>query len=406
MPRKKRRTKHEPPPPPPPEPPIDPKYRLPKRLKEWVDLNSKPKKLVIKPKKRKRTRYQKKGPMDMKHFKKWYKIQMKYLQKAYEKTLEIAYKVQYEKIKGWRRRKNRPRYIDWDRLEELATPLWFTEKYKIPLEEDYPYSPKIHPKLPAKKGKARPFIQKQIPRCFKHEIIEMDFWYEYRFPINKDALKGRANARIKKLAEPKKRPPDPHCPIPVVTEYVDPRVKMPSAKWRKHLKYLKYFAAPKNKMFPRDRRPIVNRGVRACINDLKPGIERLSRPSRRRQPLKDRELPIRVSKSAKNAKASSATKKLAKPKNVPEGCHEKRDPFKVSSAAKNASPSGRTINLAKPRPACPKPKPGSKHKCPVLSCEHEKPPWNLKKNKKGKSKFSFYCKNLKKYPCVNYVSTF
>lgn len=340
-------------PPPPPEPPVDPKYWLPKRLKDWVELRSKPKKVVRPktPKKRKLTRFQKKGPVNFPKFKKWYKSQMKKLEVVYQKTLKLAAKVKKEKLK--RKRKNRIQIeeIDWYRIEELATPRWYTPKYEIPREEDFPYAPKLDLNKPAKKSKGRPFIHQQIPKCFAHEILEMDFWFKYRFRISKAALIYTASSRIKALAEPRVIPQNPpHCPIPANTEYIDPRQKMSPPRWSRHKKYLKFFALPKHKMYPRRRPEFMNRGKKGCINTMKDGIENLSKPKMPQKFCRHKEPKMRyLTESAQRARLRTFSKRLDARKRKMEICPPPTEIYGVKDRAKKGKASGRTKKLAVPK---------------------------------------------------------
>lgn len=377
--KRKRKRKTEVEPPPPPEPKIDPRFWLPNHLKEWVNLRSKPKVIAIRQKKRKLTRFQKKGPNDPKKIRKWYKKQMRTLQNVYEKTLMLAEKVKNEKTKRRIRRRNLIQFIDWERLEELAWPKWFIKKYIIPLEEDFPYAPRIHKDKPARKGKARPFIQKQIPRAFMHDILEMDFWYEYRFPVNKDAKKFKATSRELRMSIPKSVPPDPE------QEAGPPRQKMPKSRWLQHLEYLKFFASAKSKMYPRKKRAQPKRGRKICLRYLQSGIERLAIPKVRCE-LEDKDF-TGISKRAMSAKASEATQRLAIPKKrLDEQCCRK-DPYEISRSAKSATASARIIELSVPK------------KDRSLS---EKLPNKPLSTKKRKSQYSYTCSKREKYPCINY----
>lgn len=375
---KKKREKSVPPPPEPP--PEDPRFRLPKHLKEWVILRSKPKVLAIRRKKRKLTRFQKRGPVNLPAFKKWYKKQMSLLLKTFNKSVKLAEKLKKQKLKRHIRKENIVYEINWDRLEELAAPRIVTEKYDIPLEEDYPFNPKIHLKKPAKKEKHRPILQKQIPAAFMHQILEWDFWYEYRFPIRESALKYKAKENILRLAMPRKYPPDPHCDIPAKQEDIPPRQKMPKPRWTKHIEYLKYFASPKSKMFPRQK-IYPSRGNKVCISDLEPLLNRLATP-KKYNIQKDRD-PYYISKSTLNAKPSKATQRLATPKKRAEGQFIRKDPYKISEKAKTANASERVVLLAAPK----------KH--PTVP---EKAPWSLKPNKSGMSHLSYICPE-REYSC-------
>lgn len=393
MPRKKK-AKPEPPPPP-PEPPIDPRFWLPEHLKEWVQLRSKAKEVYRpKPKKRKLTRFQRKGPADMKKFKKWYKMQMKKLQQVYEKTLQLADNIKREKNKRRRLRRPRIEYLDWERLEEMALPLWYTPKYIAPLEEDFPYAPQVNPKIPAKKGKARPFIQKQIPCCFMHDILEMDFWFEYRFVIRKSAMVYKATAYIKKLAEPKKVPQDPpHCPIPPSTDYSSPREKMNPSRWLRHIRYLKFFALPKHKMYPRKLEKAPYRGPKACIDSLEDSIDRLSQPRRPRKICRRMTPEIEyLTERAKRAREHNISQRLEERRQQIPYCPEEEDLFAVKERAKKGSASDRTQSLAKPRrpiKLCtyedevqPKPKDQEGEVCPKVRkriCRPKRDPFAVKR---------------------------
>lgn len=378
---RKQKTPEPPEPEPEPEPEIDPRYRLPDHLRDWVNLRSKPKVLVIRRKKRRLTRFQKKGPMKPNQFKKWYQKQMLILQKVYEKTLIIAEKVQNDKYKPRRRKKNPIEFIDWWRLEELAWPKWFMNKFEIPLEEVFPFSPKIHANKPAKKGKGRPFIQKQIPPYFMHQILEMDFWYNYRFPVNKDAQKFKTTSREERLSIPKA--------VSASQQVADPpRKKMTKSQWLRHLKYLKFFAIAKSKMFPRERRPNPKRGKKICLTSLLSGIERLATPKKHCES-KDKD-SVEISKLARNAKASQAIQRLAKPKKRLEDQYSRKDPYEISKSAKSAKPSARIAELSIPKKFPSRP---------------EKSPWKPLVTRKGKSQYSYVCpKREGLFPCINYTN--
>lgn len=378
MTKKRKRSPKPPPPPPPPEPPkIDSRFWLPDHLKEWVDLRSKPKKLIIKRKRRKLTRFQKNGPMKQGRFKKWYRKQMVILQKVYEKTLMLAQKVEKEKYKVRRRRRPIVEYIDWDRLEELAWPKWFREKYESPMEEIFPYSPKIFNDKPAIKGKARPFIKKQIPPVFMHEILEMDFWYEYRFPVNKDALKFKPTSREIRLSTPKTVPPD--------TQLSDgpPTRKMTKSQWLRYSEYLNFFASAKSKMYPRQRQPKPERGEKVCLKSLQSFLERLSIPKKRCDP-PEKDLTY-ISEAAKNAKPSKAIERLAKPKIRLDNGSSLDEPNEKPN--KSGHPSKRRMKeLAVPK---------VHHSLP------EKGPWKPLVTRKNKSQFSYRCSKRERF-CFNY----
>lgn len=291
----------------------------------------------------------------------------------------IAQKVKKEKNKRRRRIRNPIQFINWERLEELAWPKWLMRKYKIPLEEDFPYSPRIHKDKPAKKGKGRPFIQRQIPWAFMHEILEMDFWYEYRFPINKDAQKFKTTSRMIRMSIPKTVAPAPQ------EEAGPPRKRMSKSQWLRHLQYLNYFASPKLKMYPRKGRPSPKRGSKICMSYLRPAIDRLATPKRHLEP-EEKDL-TQISKRARNTKSSEATQKLALPKKRFEVKCCRSDPYEISKRAKSATASARTIQLAVPKKHWDLP---------------EKAPWKPLVTRKNKSQYSYVCPKRETFPCYNY----
>lgn len=377
--KRKKKAKPEPPPPPPPEPKIDPRFWLPNHLKEWVELRSKPKVLAIRRLKRQLTRFQRNGPMKPSQFKKWYNKQMLTLQKAYEKTLMIAENVEKEKYKA--RRRMKIQFIDWQRLEELSWPRRLIQKYKFPLEEDFPYNPKIFLNKSPKKGKCRPFIQKQIPPCFMHTILEQDFWYEYRFPVNKDAKRFKPTAREDRLSIPKTVQPAPQ------QEAGPPRQKMPKSRWSKHLKYLNFFAIDKSKMYPRKRQPELKRGKKICIRYLKPLVDRLSKPKKYSSEPDEKDL--NEIKRTKSVNVSGAMRRLATPRKRLENQCCRKDPYVISKAAKSATASSRIVELAVPKKHVSLP---------------EKGPWKPLVTRQNKSPYSYVCPKRETFPCLNYTN--
>ncbi|XP_033245828.1 uncharacterized protein LOC108155316 [Drosophila miranda] len=215
---------------------------------EWVERNSKP--LVRKRHREERilTKWQKKGPMKKKDWKKFYHWATTKAapQERTFKEEENLYQAGGGKAGG---------SMDWmdldEKLVELAKPRIVNKKHQFH-DDDSPYNPVITVGQPPHRDRGRPFQPPSVPCCFQHNEVEADFWSQLRFPVRKEALKGQASPRIIDLARPRTLPPTPHCPIPPKTPApldVPPpkRKKFTPQGWRLHQIRLTYLSQPMNR---------------------------------------------------------------------------------------------------------------------------------------------------------------
>ncbi|XP_034665534.1 uncharacterized protein LOC117899554 [Drosophila subobscura] len=219
----------------------------------WVERNAKPR-VRVRPKvERELTPWQKAGPMKKKDWQRFYEWASS---KAMPKELpeapprEIPCEADYLPC-------GKPKAADEDDLDMLEK----MEKLSIPLARRqrkvhqyvYPvnaYNPMIVWGQQPRPDKGRPFDPPHVPCCFPNSDIEDEFWATLRFPVRKQALKGRPSPRIVSLARPKVMPPwPPHCAIPPRT--VDPldvpppkRKKFTAQAWRLHQIRLLYLSRP------------------------------------------------------------------------------------------------------------------------------------------------------------------
>ncbi|XP_022216378.1 uncharacterized protein LOC111070264 [Drosophila obscura] len=210
---------------------------------EWVERNSKP--LVRKRHKEERepTKWQKKGPMKKKDWKKFFRWA-----ETRATPQERKFKEQELFQPSGRAAESPDDYDQADKLEELAKPRIVNKKHQF--HDDEPtYSPVIVLGQPPHRDKGRPFQPPYVPCCFVHDEVEASFWSQLRFPIRKEALRGIATPRIINLAKPRTLPIHPHCPIPPRT--LDPldvpppkRKKFTAQGWRLHQIRLIYLSKP------------------------------------------------------------------------------------------------------------------------------------------------------------------
>lgn len=221
-------------------------FRFVEHLQQWIERNSQPRKWVNLSKwfvKREPTRWAKRGPMTRKDWVRFYNWAAK---NAAPKVVSMPKK----KPDGKEKQKEPldPSVMEevMEHVKKLAMPRKPRVKYVYPDEPDYPYSPKIEYKKPAKKDKGRPFEPPEVPEVFQHIDLETDFWSQLRFPLRPSVTKYKPSENVLKLAQPRITPPNPpHCPIPEKpVEYVPPRRRMTRRQWQEHLRRIEYLAKP------------------------------------------------------------------------------------------------------------------------------------------------------------------
>ncbi|XP_037956534.1 uncharacterized protein LOC119686133 [Teleopsis dalmanni] len=211
---------------------------------EWVEKNSQPKRWYYPREKRELTPWQKPGPMERRDWVRFYHWASK---NAIPRELEEP-KEEEPTEEEMKKKKKKKKSLDelLESLVKLCIPKNPREKYEYPEEEDFPYSPKIDRKQPARKDKGRPFEPPEVPECFQHIDIEIDFWSTLRFPVRPSAQNYKASPTILRLAQP--RQPyiyNLHCPLPERKRDVVPvRTKMTKRQWVEHMRRLEYLAKP------------------------------------------------------------------------------------------------------------------------------------------------------------------
>ncbi|SPP83766.1 uncharacterized protein LOC117586530 [Drosophila guanche] len=218
---------------------------------EWVERNSKP--LVRKrhQEERKLTKWQKKGPMKQKDWKKFFHWAEKRAMPQERKFKEEEQQQQLFHQASGRAAGSLDVYDQADKLEELARPRIVNKKHQFH-DNEPTYSPVIVLGQPPHRDKGRPFQPPYVPCCFQHDDVEANFWSQLRFPIRKEALRTSATPRIISLAKPRTLPVHPHCPIP--PRSLDPldvpppkRKKFTAQGWRLHQIRLIYLSKPMNR---------------------------------------------------------------------------------------------------------------------------------------------------------------
>ena len=217
----------------------------------WVEKNAKPKTVPTpKPKKRKLTPWQKRGPMtrrDWVHFYRW----------ASKRALPKRAKPQPPLPEPPREKWQRPaKQISYETLithmEKLSKPKYVEKPYESEDSDDeLTFNPIIKWGCPPHHDKHRPYVPVVLPPEFQHIELEQDFWYEARFPVKPGALTYHPTENIKRLALPKIIYLDRlHCPYPIPEpEYIDPRRKFTRKQWREHKRRLEYLARPVRRPF-------------------------------------------------------------------------------------------------------------------------------------------------------------
>lgn len=222
--------------------------QLPLHITEWLEKNAGPKrrnlaKLIVK---REPSRWAKPGPLTRRDWRRFYAWAAKNAVARPEYEPPMADEPPAKKGPDDEEEDEVTPEMRAEHIAKLATPKRPRQKHPIPQLEDFPFSPKIHFKKPARKDKGRPVILPEVPRHFANNDAKEEFWIEYRFPISRKAIKAKPKKKFILMAQPRVTPPEvPHCPIPEKPEeYVAPRRKMTYRQWREHKRRLEYLAKP------------------------------------------------------------------------------------------------------------------------------------------------------------------
>uniref|UniRef100_A0A1A9X1K9 Uncharacterized protein n=1 Tax=Glossina brevipalpis TaxID=37001 RepID=A0A1A9X1K9_9MUSC len=224
--------------------------KLALHLQKWVDKNCQPKMFNFTKymflTKREPSRWAKRGPMNRRDWVRFYNWAAKNAlpKKVHVEPEEEAPKKKKKKLAPGEEPPTLEKILE--HFDKLATPKKPRKKHEIPPPPVYPYSPKIHFKLPPFHDKGRPFQPPRVPRTFQHIDVESEFWSKMRFPIRPSTRNYIPSPNILNLSIPLKRPPiKPHCKIPEKPiEFVPPRRRMNRRQWREHERRLKYLAKP------------------------------------------------------------------------------------------------------------------------------------------------------------------
>lgn len=201
----------------------------------WLSKNAKPKFCCHLRPNLVPTRFSRPGPMSEKDWKKflaWARTRAKpknyYFQRPDRYVIHEESKYNFTKL--------------MPNLRKLATPKYRRNKHLAEPQEDFNYSPEIYignNLFAVKRDPGRPFPPPiEVPYFFQSPDVELNFWADYRFPIRASALVYKPTTRLLRLTLPKLRPPPP-------IEEIQPRSKMTRYQWKRHLKRLRYLAAPR-----------------------------------------------------------------------------------------------------------------------------------------------------------------
>lgn len=222
--------------------------QLPLHTTKWLEKNAGPKrrnlaKLIVK---REPSRWAKPGPLSRRDWRRFYAWAAKNAVARPEYEPPVEEEIIEKKGPDDEEEDEVTPEMREEHIAKLATPRKPRQKHPVPVEEDFPYSPKIHYKKPARKDKGRPVILPEVPKQFYNNEAREIFWIDYRFPISRKAIKAKPKKRFILMAQPRVTPPEvPHCPIPEKPEeYVAPRRKMTSRQWKEHKRRLEYLAKP------------------------------------------------------------------------------------------------------------------------------------------------------------------